>query len=73
MQDTLIFVRVSDVTDLLTTAEVAERLRVSVATVNKYARDNLLPAIVLPGGTRRYRLSDIDALLNESGPTEAAS
>lgn len=55
---------------LLTTAEVAERLRVSVATVNKYAREGALPAIVLPGGQRRYRVADVDRLLS---PTEAAS
>lgn len=58
---------------LLTTAEVASRLRVSVATVNRYARDGDLPAIVLPGGQRRYRVEDVDALLSPTEPTEAVS
>lgn len=62
---------------LLTTAEVAERLRVSVATVNKYARDKVLNAVELPGGHRRYRVEDVDSLLDfsrgEPEPTEAAS
>lgn len=53
---------------LLTTAEVAVRLRVSVATVNRYARENKLRGVALPGGQRRYRTEDVDALLN---PTEA--
>lgn len=48
--------------DLLTTAEVARRLRVSVATVNRYARVGLLRAITLPGGQRRYEAADIEAL-----------
>lgn len=58
---------------LLTTAEVAERLRVSVATVNRYAREGALAAIVLPGKQRRYRVEDVDALLSPTGSTEAAS
>lgn len=48
---------------LLTTTEVAERLRVSVATVNKYARKGALVAITLPGGQRRYRPEDVERLL----------
>lgn len=56
---------------LLTTSEVADRLRVSVATVNRYARLGELPAIVLPGGQRRYRAEDVDALLSPSEPVEA--
>lgn len=57
---------------LLTTAEVAARLRVSVATVNRYARDGDLAAITLPGGQRRYKAEDVDALLSPA-PTEQAS
>lgn len=55
---------------LLTTAEVAARLRVSVATVNRYARDGSLAAIVLPGKQRRYRLEDVDALLAPAAATQ---
>jgi excisionase family DNA binding protein len=56
--------------ELLTTAEVAERLRVGVSTVNRYARQGLLTAVKLPGGARRYRADDIDRLL-EPEPVEA--
>lgn len=58
--------------NLLTTAEVAERLRVSVATVNRYARDGALPAVTLPGGQRRYRVTDVERLLDIT-PTEATA
>lgn len=58
---------------LLTTSEVADRLRVSVATVNRYAREGDLPAIQLPGKQRRYRSEDVDALLSPAEPSEAAS
>lgn len=70
------FVRVADV-ELLTTSEVARRLRVSVATVNRYAREGLLRAVVLPGGQRRFAATDIEALATPvqaaSEPTKAAS
>lgn len=57
--------------ELLKTAEVAQRFRVSVNAVNKWVRDGDLDAIVLPGGTtRRYRRSDIERLL--APPTEPA-
>lgn len=55
---------------LLTTVEVAERLRVSVATVNRYAREGDLIAITLPGGQRRYRLEDVDRLLTPAASPE---
>ena len=58
---------------LLTTSEVADRLRVSVATVNRYAREGDLAAIQLPGGQRRYRSEDVDALLAPPEPTEATA
>jgi excisionase family DNA binding protein len=58
--------------ELLKTSEVAERLRVSVATVNRYARIGALEAVALPGGQRRYRAEDVDALLNGE-PTEASA
>lgn len=49
--------------DLLTTQEVADRLRVSVATVNRYARDGLLAHVDLPG-ERRFREADVSAFLD---------
>lgn len=59
--------------DLLTTVEVSRRLRVSVATVNRYAREGLLRAVVLPGGQRRFHPEDIDRLLTPVEPTEASA
>jgi excisionase family DNA binding protein len=47
---------------LLTAAEIAKELRVHVATVSRWARAGRLPAITLPGGQRRYRRKDVDAL-----------
>jgi excisionase family DNA binding protein len=49
---------------LLTTEQVAERLRVSEETVRRYARDNTLASVKLPGGHRRFRPEDVDALLS---------
>lgn len=49
---------------LLKAEEVAERLRVSVATVNRWARQGVIPCIDLPGGNqRRFRAEDVDRLL----------
>lgn len=59
--------------DLLTTVEVSERLRVSVATVNRYAREGLLPAVTLPGGQRRFRQTDIDKLLDTGAVKDGAA
>lgn len=50
----------------LTRAETAERLRVSLATVDRYARSGHLPIYRLPGegdGPRRFWSTDVDALL----------
>lgn len=50
--------------DLITTKAVAQRLGVSVATVNRWAIQNVLePALTLPGdtGARLYRTADVDA------------
>lgn len=49
---------------LLTTSEVAKRLKVHPATVRRWVESGSLSAINLPGGKqRRFRESDIDALL----------
>lgn len=51
--------------DLMTTAEVAEALRVTEATVTAWVRDSKLAAIRLPGGKGyRFRKSDVDALFD---------
>lgn len=52
----------SNATDLLTTAEVAERYRVSTMTVRRWVAAGELEAIRLPGGQLRYRAADVDAL-----------
>ena len=48
---------------LLTTPEVAEELRVHVATITRWVRDGKLVAITLPGGRHRFRRADVEALL----------
>lgn len=50
--------------DLIGTAEAAKRLGVSVATVNRWAAEERLPAAVeLPGkrGARLFSVADVDA------------
>lgn len=49
-------------TDLLTTAEVADEYRVSTMTVRRWVAAGDLEAIRLPGGTLRYRRSDVEHL-----------
>lgn len=57
--------------DLLTTAEVAERLRVSRMTVSRWVRAGQIRAIRLPGGRAlRFHPADVDAILAQ-GTTEA--
>lgn len=60
--------------DLLTTAEVAEALRVTPATVTAYIRDGELKAVTLPRG-RGYRIhrSELDAFLVPGQTDEIAS
>ena len=55
----------STTTQLLTTKQVADRLGVSVATVNRWAREGALPVSVkAPGerGARLYRADEIERL-----------
>jgi len=65
--------RHSDPSQLLTTAEVAWRFRVDTKTVTRWTRAGKLTAIRTPGGQRRYRLGDIEALLTPREDTTAAS
>lgn len=59
--------------DLLTTAEVAEALRVTEATVTGWVRSSKLPAITLPGGRGyRFRKTDVDALFDPEPEGTAA-
>jgi excisionase family DNA binding protein len=49
---------------LLTTSEVAKRLKVHPATVRRWVEAGSLSAITLPGGKqRRFREADVDKLL----------
>lgn len=53
------------------TAEVAKALRVTVATVNKWARDGVIECITLPSAPgskaqRRFRREDVMRLLSPS-------
>jgi DNA binding domain, excisionase family len=45
---------------ILTTDEVATRLRVSAKTVRRWVRDGLIVAFK-PSGEWRYRIADVDA------------
>lgn len=50
--------------ELLTPREVAEILGVRAATVGLWARIGVLrPALLTPGGHRRYRRTDVEAFL----------
>ncbi len=60
-----------DATDeLLTTAGAAKVLQVSVQTVRRWETNGDLLAVRTPGKQRRFRRSDVEALL---APKEAAS
>jgi excisionase family DNA binding protein len=48
---------------LLTPAEVAELFRVSTKTLNRWARDGRIGSTRTLGGHRRYRTSEVRALL----------
>lgn len=47
---------------LLTPRQVCDRLQISRSTLNGWARDNRVASVTLPGGHRRYRLADIEAI-----------
>jgi len=51
---------------LLTAIQVASELNTSAETVRRWEREGRLHAVTLPSGRKRYRRSDIDALLNRA-------
>lgn len=53
---------------LLTPAEVAAMFRVDPKTVTRWAKAGKLASIRTLGGHRRYRASEVEALLQGSGP-----
>lgn len=55
--------------DWMTTKEAAEYLKVSEATIYRWARDGKLPAYRI-GATRRYKREDLDALAEPIAPEE---
>lgn len=49
----------------LTTSQAADLLGVATATVARYVRQGLLPALRLPTGRLRIRRSEVERLLRE--------
>lgn len=61
----------SDVEKLLTPAEVAALFRVDPKTVTRWAKAGKLTSIRTLGGHRRYRDSEVRALIREQHPPVA--
>ncbi|MEV4096113.1 BldC family transcriptional regulator [Streptosporangium saharense] len=57
---------------LLTPGEVAHIFGVDPKTVNRWSLTGKIPSLKTPGGQRRYRQSDIDALLGQPVRTSEA-
>lgn len=55
---------------LLTPAEVAALFRVDPKTVTRWARDGRLTALRTLGGHRRYRETEVMALLRSAAPED---
>lgn len=53
--------------ELLTPAEVARAFRVDPKTVTRWAEAGKLESIRTLGGHRRFRLDDVQSLLNGTG------
>ena len=65
--------RTSDAEALLTPAEVAALFRVDPKTVTRWAKAGKLSSIRTLGGHRRYRESEVRALLTGQLPTQRGS
>lgn len=61
----------TQVPELLTVAEVAERLRLSDETIHRWARKGKLPYVDVLG-VKRFRTADIEAILRGETPASAA-
>jgi excisionase family DNA binding protein len=53
---------------LLTPGEVATVCRVDPKTVTRWAAAGRLPSVRTPGNHRRFRKSDVDAMLGKTNP-----
>lgn len=58
--------------ELIAPSEACAMLGVTVATLARYADDGTLPCVKTPGGHRRYRRSDVEALLAGAVPEGTA-
>jgi excisionase family DNA binding protein len=54
---------------LLTPSEVAKRFRVDPKTVTRWAKAGKLSSIRTLGGHRRFKASEVEALINTKGNT----
>lgn len=57
---------------LMTPAEVAALFRVSRQTIWRWSKDGTLEAVQLGPKITRFRRADVDALLGDPEPSEAA-
>ena len=62
----------ADLPKLMTVGEVAALFRVDEKTVNRWAAAGLIGTIRTPGGHRRYRESEVRALLEGDGDGQDA-
>jgi excisionase family DNA binding protein len=58
-----------NVTEMMTPAQVAAEFGVNSKTVTRWARSGKVGCIRTPGGHRRFRRSDIEALLAAGSST----
>jgi len=58
-----------EVSDWLTLGQAAKYLGVAQSTIRKWSDLKRVPTFYTPGGHRRYRRSDLEAFLQNSGPS----
>lgn len=63
--------RAFDSEPLLTPAQVAQAFSVDVKTVTRWAKAGKIGSVRTPGNHRRYRESEVRALLNGTGNERA--
>ena len=51
---------------LLSPAEAAIQLGISVDTIRRWADSGLIPVVVLPSGHRRFRTEDVQAIMQQA-------